>query len=170
VYDREPRDVRQISNLFRTDWDRLPASFNAPNLMLSPDNARPKLLALLASARTTVDIDDEEVADPGVERALTRLARRGVAVRLLMPWGASLPAASVLLRGHVAVRELRSPYVHAKLVCVDRTEAYAGSENFSTASLDRNRELGILLRGPVVARLERVFAADWRRAAPPPLR
>ena len=34
-------------------------------------------------------------------------------------------------------------YIHAKVIDVDGTKAFIGSENFSTASLDYNRELGL---------------------------
>jgi hypothetical protein len=35
-------------------------------------------------------------------------------------------------------------YVHAKVIDVDGTRAFVGSENFSTASFDYNRELGLI--------------------------
>ena len=35
-------------------------------------------------------------------------------------------------------------YIHAKVIDVDSAKAFIGSENFSTASLDYNRELGLI--------------------------
>ncbi len=34
-------------------------------------------------------------------------------------------------------------YIHAKVIDVDGAKAFLGSENFSTASLEYNRELGV---------------------------
>ncbi len=60
---------------------------------------------------------------------------------------------------------LSSPYVHAKLLLVDGERAYIGSVNFSAQSMDKNRELGILVSQPdVIERLKGVFETDWASA------
>jgi cardiolipin synthase A/B len=167
VFDDRQADVLAISRLFRADWDRLPASFQNLNLLVSPVNARLKLQMLIARAHRTIDVYAEEIADTRLERRLGAAARRGIRVRVILAWGGSPAAVAALARQGVQVRELRSPYIHAKVVSVDGKEAYVGSENLSAASLDRNRELGILLRGPAVRRLKTVFATDWGRGSAP---
>ena len=167
VLDRRPADVLAISKLFRADWDRLPARFEDLDLLVAPVNARPKLQLLIARARRTIDIYAEEIADTRIERQLGAAAERGLRVRVVLPWGGSRAAVAALARKGVGVRELRSPYIHAKVVSVDGKEAYVGSENLSATSLDKNRELGILLRGSAVRQLDTVFATDWRRGSAP---
>jgi phosphatidylserine/phosphatidylglycerophosphate/cardiolipin synthase-like enzyme len=167
VLDRRRADVLAISKLFRADWDRLPARFEDLDLLVAPVNARPKLQLLIARAHRTIDIYAEEIADTRIERQLGAAAERGLRVRVLLPWGGSRAAVAALARKGVEVRELRSPYIHAKVVSVDGKEAYVGSENLSAASLDKNRELGILLRGSAVRQLDTVFATDWRRGSAP---
>jgi phosphatidylserine/phosphatidylglycerophosphate/cardiolipin synthase-like enzyme len=65
-------------------------------------------------------------------------------------------------------------YIHAKAIVADagssQQRAFVGSENFSGASLDQNRELGILTSDPgIVARLAETIGADaagadqWQR-------
>ena len=166
VFDGDSGDVRELSALFRSDWDRAPAVLSDLNLLISPDNARRKLASLIHHAHSGIDIYAEEFADAGLEQLLVASAQRHVQVRLLLPPNASPQAATALVRGGVLVRRLRDPYVHAKLVSVDAREAYLGSENLSTTSLDRNREVGIVIRGPSLARILRVFAKDWARALP----
>jgi phosphatidylserine/phosphatidylglycerophosphate/cardiolipin synthase-like enzyme len=165
VIDREPADVRAASAVFRADWDTLsPGIFDA-NVVLSPDNARARLSRLLVGAHRYVLMYAEEIGDPRMEAALAALHRRGVAARLILAAGQT-PAAAVWLARHgVAVRTLVSPYVHAKMILVDGQEAFVGSENLSTQSLDRNREVGVLVRGTKLRRLESIFHDDWKRAA-----
>jgi phosphatidylserine/phosphatidylglycerophosphate/cardiolipin synthase-like enzyme len=62
------------------------------------------------------------------------------------------------------VRELGIPYIHAKAIVVDGARAYVGSENLSTQSLDRNREVGILENGSIASTIQRVFEGDWKQA------
>lgn len=166
IFDRRAAEVRALSNVFRRDWDRGTGTLEAPNLVVAPDNARSKLSALVARARTRILVYAEEVADRAMEGLLVASARRGVKVELILAWGATPADARKLVRGGVGVRELQAPYIHAKSVSIDGREAFVGSENLSTASLDRNREVGILIRGGVLRRLDRVFAHDWARATP----
>jgi hypothetical protein len=52
-------------------------------------------------------------------------------------------------------------YIHAKVIDVDGAKAFVGSENFSTASLDYNRELGIVTSSAsVLGPLNSVLSSD----------
>jgi phosphatidylserine/phosphatidylglycerophosphate/cardiolipin synthase-like enzyme len=62
-------------------------------------------------------------------------------------------------------------YIHAKVIVVDAGTAYEkafiGSENFSAASMDHNRELGIITTDPtVVNKLASVLGQDYTGAPP----
>jgi phosphatidylserine/phosphatidylglycerophosphate/cardiolipin synthase-like enzyme len=62
-------------------------------------------------------------------------------------------------------------YIHAKVIVADAGRpghrALVGSQNFSVASLDYNRELGILTRNrSVVAALSATLARDYAGATP----
>ena len=66
----------------------------------------------------------------------------------------------------VRVRELpvRPIYMHAKIIVGGRV-AFIGSENVSKASLDHNREVGVLLDEPAQLHLLRhQFVQDWHSA------
>jgi cardiolipin synthase len=164
---RGKAEVRQLSSLFRADWDRLPGILVDKSLVVSPINARSTFAALIRGAHTSLQVYSEEMVDVPSERLLDDAARRGVHVRLILPLG-NTAAGAALARSGAAVRTLSSPYVHAKVVVVDRQLAFVGSENFSSQSLDRNREIGILIRGKAVTRILSVFERDWRRGTPAP--
>jgi hypothetical protein len=52
-------------------------------------------------------------------------------------------------------------YIHAKVIDVDSAKAFVGSENFSTASLDYNRELGLITTSAsVLGPLNSALSAD----------
>ena len=53
-------------------------------------------------------------------------------------------------------------YMHAKLIIIDQKLAFVGSENLSWESLNRNREVGILISDqPTVQSLSAIFDGDW---------
>ncbi len=172
IEDSDPRDVDQLATLFDADWGHQSFSVNDEHLVISPTNSRTDFLALIGSARKTLHVEAEEIQDAQVESALIEAASRGVEVEVLIPGSTSGPdrnaaGAERLTAGHVQVRRLRNPYVHAKAIVVDGEEAFIGSENVSTSSLDQNREVGLLVSdAAVVRRVEETFSRDWKAGGP----
>lgn len=169
VLDSDQQDVQALEDLFNADWNRRNAQTSDPHLVVSPVNSRSDLLDLIDSARRSLDLEAEETQDLAVEDALIRAAQRGVAVRVVTvaPHGNDANANGRLrmTQGGVQVRTLESPYVHGKDVVSDRREAFIGSENISTASLDKNREVGLLIDdASAITTLEDTFTRDWQSA------
>lgn len=166
VVDTNPADVAAVVAIFNADWSRAAYTLSDPRLVVSPLNARASLSALLASARTSLLVEDEEMYDQRSEDELIGAARHGVNVEVMLPppSGSASYAADVarLRQGGVHVRYLTAPYLHAKLIVADGILAFTGSENFSSTSLDENRELGIILADPAaLTTLGDAFARDW---------
>lgn len=160
-------DVAEARAIFAADWSRAPTpALTDPRLVVSPVNARGTITALIASARASLDVEDEEMVDTASEDALIAAARRGVRVEVVLPppsdGGPSGDDVSRLLSGGVGVRYLGAPYIHAKLIVADGAVAFVGSENFSATSLDQNRELGIIIGDrQALVTLSTTFAQDW---------
>ena len=165
LVDRAPDDVREASNIFRSDWDGIGPTLIDLNLLVSPSNARAKLGSLCARARRTLDLYAEEVQDARMVKRLVKVARRGVRVRIIAatiagPSKRALTSAGIALK--VASVGLTHLYVHAKAVIVDDKVAFVGSENLSGTSLDANRELGVLVANQAAVRtLVHTFDRDW---------
>jgi phosphatidylserine/phosphatidylglycerophosphate/cardiolipin synthase-like enzyme len=103
-----------------------------------------------------------------MEHALAAAARGGVRVRVILPApsGTDRDAPGVALITAAGAQVHRLPqsylYVHAKAMVVDGRRAFVGSENLSTASLDHNREVGVIVADPdAVQTLESTFDGDW---------
>lgn len=134
---------------------------------MSPVNARADLTALISSARQTILLEGEEMTDPGIEQALIVARQRGVQTQIILPspsGGEDSNASGItaIKQGGVSVREDPQYYMHAKIIVVDGVSAFVGSENNSAASLEANREIGILVASPeVLQTLTTTFASDW---------
>jgi len=171
VIDRNPGSVSAITSVFSDDWRGQPVRPGpaVAGLVWSP-GAGPALIDLVDSARRTLLVENEEMASTSVEAALEAAARRGVNVEVVLPAGAAGDAAIDALTG-AGVRVAASPgpplapYPHAKAIVADGTTAFVGSQNFSTAGLDRNRELGLITDDPtVVGPLWRALRGDLSQA------
>ncbi|HUY66285.1 MAG TPA: phospholipase D-like domain-containing protein [Acidimicrobiales bacterium] len=156
VIDRDPAAVSAMESVFAGDWRGQPVRTvpAVAGLVWSP-GAGPALIGLVDSARNTLLAENEEMASAPVEAALEAAARRGVDVEVVLDAGAADGADLDALTG-AGVRVATSPgpplalYPHAKAIVADATTAFLGSQNFSTAGLDRNRELGLITDDPIV--------------------
>jgi cardiolipin synthase A/B len=107
-----------------------------------------------------------------LRRALRKMARRGVRVRLILPGKtdvAMVQAASRtfyarLLRAGVEIAEYQPQILHAKLAIIDDA-VFVGSSNLDARSLSVNYELMVRACDPVLAAEGRtLFEADWARS------
>jgi cardiolipin synthase len=179
VVDRSPADVAELARCFAADWAR--TAYTPPSagpLVISPVTSRPKLTALIDSARTEILSYQEELADPELLAHLQDRATHHCVVKLLIPDTAKLSPAqrqklaaivAPLTKAGVQVRRPGSAdlYIHAKTFSVDGRQTYVGSINISTYSLDHNREVGLITDDAGIrTKVAGTFASDWASAQP----
>jgi cardiolipin synthase A/B len=170
ILDSQPADVRAISAVFTADWsgERTPPSSGTGDLVWSP-GAATSVLDLIDGARSSIDVESEEMDDAPATDALCHAARRGVDVRIVMTYESDWRSAFDQLSScgaHVRVYRGQSYYIHAKLLDIDGTRALVSSQNLSASSLTDNRELGIEITAPeVVSALSSDFNSDYAGAA-----
>lgn len=163
---RDPRIAQALRAVFQADWSRRRAG-DGPRqvLVLAPGAAAALVRALQAPGH--VCIESEEI---GRDRpVLAALRAKGGSADLLLPTRLSpydRRVAQTVAAFGVHVRFLARPYLHAKLIAgPDR--AFIGSENLSPTSLDRNREVGIVVRGAGAHRLWDQCRRDFARGRAP---
>ncbi len=168
IIDTNAKDVQAVITIFNADWNHTTAQFNDPNLVVSPVNSRNDFNTLISSAHHTLLIEAEEMNDDAIEQALVNAAQHGVHVEVILPapHGSQSDSNSqgidTIKQGGVQVKEDSKLYMHAKIIVVDGKTAFVGSENISTQSLDRNRELGIIVSDAgVLGTLQSTFQKDW---------
>lgn len=114
------------------------------------------------------------VAPRRVLDALTRAARRGIRVSLLLPGRNNHPVAGLaarriyapLLDAGAEIHEWGGVMLHAKTAVVDGIITLVGSSNLDPLSLLRNYELNVLVFDPAAGRAMReLFAGDIALAA-----
>lgn len=164
--DTNPADVEEIVSVFNADWNRTTFAPTAPSLVWSNENSRTKIDGIIKSAKTNLDIYAEEVRDEEQTNLLIAAVNNKVNVRLLTPPSDQTTDIMKLQNNNVQIRFPSPLYIHAKMFVADNKTAFIGSENISTQSLDRNRELGVILTDPsIISLLKSTFQYDWENAA-----
>jgi len=175
IIDSGKSDIRAIVTTFNADFGHKAITPpDGADLVWSPTNSQASILAVINAATRTLAVENEEMASSAVITALERAARRGVDVKVVMTAESEWDSAfRMLVRAGVHVRVFadssKALYIHAKAVVADDGRAdeqvFVGSENFSTASLDDNRELGIRTANPAVISVISATLADDYAAA-----
>jgi phosphatidylserine/phosphatidylglycerophosphate/cardiolipin synthase-like enzyme len=169
VEDTRPLDVAAISATFNADFSHQNAApKSAGGLVWSPGSTS-AFVHLIALAKKTLLVENEEMNDATIEQALIAAVRRGVVVRVVMTYSSEWKEALALLESagvRVSILSSSQLYIHAKVICSDCTStggtAFIGSENFSVSSLVYNRELGVLTKTPLAVRaVESAVDADY---------
>ena len=167
VMDRQVADVSAIETTFGTDWSGAAPSTggDGADLVWSP-GSETDLVGLIDSATRNVTVENEEMNSTAIEAALKADAQRGIDVTVIMTSDSEWDSAFSELESagvHVVLYPDTSSalYIHAKVIDVDSTKAFIGSQNFSTASLNYNRELGVITTSEaVVAPLNNTLLSD----------
>ena len=182
----------------------LEADPTRPNAVKPQGNSRQRQIQLIDSAKSELVVYNEEMADADIVNALVRAADRlgkgNVRVVMSAPFQDGKPnpktestAASkyppyflsYLVSNGVEVNLLPADadgvvYIHAKAIVADGLNAFIGSENFGYASMNYNRELGLMLtnstdpsvRPPApslvavgaIAEIMTAFEKDWNNS------
>ena len=171
VIDTDANDVAAIVAVFNADYTHTSITpSDGDDLVWSPTDSQTQLLALIDGAQHTLDIEQEEFEDSTLVNAIVADENRGVTVRVVVEDPSSytsyldeVTGAGGKVTGYSSTTGF---YVHAKTVIADYgysdAKAFVGSENFSSGSLNNNRELGIITtQSSIVSGLETTFAADF---------
>jgi phosphatidylserine/phosphatidylglycerophosphate/cardiolipin synthase-like enzyme len=205
VVTRDPGVVEEVSQVFDADfalpdpqigcaYAYTPATTSPPpsasdtpplsqeSLLFSPVNSKARLLALIGSARQSLELTTEELGDDdsicAIRAVALSAARPSVRILLSGDTGSNAAAVKTLLGlglPNVSIRVMpgvpppsdapsfQTPlYMHGKQVIADGARAFVGSENLTNTSLIQNRELGIHFGDAgMIARLQAAFMSDF---------
>lgn len=171
--DTDPQDIADFETIFQGDFTNASTSLNG-KLVLSPQSssnpdARQRLVALIDSAKQSLDVEVQSISDKAVVDAIIAAKSAGVATRLVIdgnfaPSASQAEAMTKLAAAGVPIRSLKNPDIHAKTIVVDKKHAFVGSQNFTSNALFNNREVGLIVDSAaevakVTAAIDKDFAA-----------
>jgi cardiolipin synthase len=148
------------------------------NLIWSPTTAQTAMVSLIANAKKTLLIENEELASSAtaILSALETACKNGVQMQVAMVNNTSYATsfAAITKAGcsvHTYPDTTTGFYIHAKAVVADyglpTQNAYIGSINYSSASMNSNRELGMYVADAAsIASLHDTMLADYNGGTP----
>jgi cardiolipin synthase len=147
------RIVQEAVKLFEADFNRRPYSAGLKTLLVSPENSRAELAALLRGAKRELLIYEVRITDNAMIRILKERAKAGVKIRMM----------GKLLKKDLEAQVEKFPgKLHARVIIQDGQKAFLGSQSLRRLELDERREVGVIITDPrVVRQLATTFESDW---------
>lgn len=146
------------------------------DLIWSPTTAQAAMLAIISNAKSTLLVENEEMGAANIVSALETACQNGVVVHIAMVSQSSYATQFKALEAagcgvHVYPNTPTGFYIHAKAVVADyglaTQKVYMGSINYSLASMNNNRELGVYITDTAsVQSLQTTLAADYAGGTP----
>lgn len=171
IYETDHRKVvKSLQTIFDADWNSSEAgSLPRTDLVVSPGSE--PFIASFIKDHGKVHIETEEMGDDKL--VLEVLKSKGSKLKIIVPSsvsGGDLKNLMELEKNGVDVRYMPADrlYMHAKLI-MGGNSFFICSENFSTSSLNHNREVGIIIKKRKYLKMvKRIFATDWKSASKKP--
>ena len=158
VATKSPPVIRDVLGLLDADGSRTTFRPSAPDLVVSPENARARLTQFLRKATTSLDIYDSAVTDDGMIRLMKERVAKGVKVRILGKLEKKWQGKDFQVRPC-------PDRLHVRAIVRDGHRAFVGSQSLRKLELDDRREVGLIVRhAATVKDIHRVFEKDWKRA------
>ena len=145
------------------------------DLIWSPTNSDSSLLALINNSTTSLLVENEEMSASDIVSALGNAAKRGVSCTIIMTANSDYTSELNTLKSDgckiATYAETASLYIHAKVILADygtsAAKVYIGSENFSNASLTKNRELGLINSdAATMTQINTTLTSDYKGGTP----
>ncbi|MHB8071843.1 MAG: phospholipase D-like domain-containing protein [Candidatus Cryosericum sp.] len=181
IVTTDAKVISDLTTIFWSDWQRKPVTLDqltSDRLIVSPLNAGARIKAMIDGAKTSIVVATQYLENDMVNQALAAAAARGVKVQAITDGtyadARAAASAAVTLIGSGTVRVSMTPYYHVKMMIIDGTQMFVGSQNYSDPPLKdgnpliQQREIGIVVTDPaLIARAQAVFAFDWARSQQP---
>lgn len=158
--------VDKLKELFILDFNHTQSWVFHPQLLVSPYSSRQKIEELLKSATKSIDFYFPYMTDRWLDEIFAQQRTEEVKIRWVVGqdytderWVELMNKAQ---SKNYILRTMKKPKLHAKAILVDEKYLYIGSINYSTYSLDENREVGIIISDTeVISKFQSIFESDF---------
>jgi len=154
---------KSLHTIFEKDWrgEKITMKDIHPNLVVCNINCRGVIENLLNSAKESIIIQTQYITDDAL-RAILKTKKSLSEFKLLV---ADTDDNDELIRyfGNEYARKFKKHYNHTKMILIDHKTLLLWSMNLSSTSLDKNREIWIILLDPtIINEFSTQFYIDWK--------
>ena len=162
IFSKDINIISAFSEIFKKDfiWEKY--TFYEDNLVISPEYSRLKIETLITSAKENIKIYIPYLKDKRILNLLEKKAKSGIKIKIIMSdFGYKEYTENNIINNLFVSKINKKLKMHSKAVLVDNKYLFIWSENFSAPSLDKNREMWILLKNrEIIEKFNILFNSD----------
>lgn len=166
-----PWVLQSLKTIFAKDrsGERILLADIHPNLVICNINCRSVIENILSNAKESIIIDTQYINDAAIIDILSNQQKKLKEMKLLVADITTNDMVQSLLPDFT--KKYTERYLHAKMILIDHKLLLLGSMNLSANSLDKNREIWILLTDPaLISQFTTQFTKDWELTPQTPLK
>lgn len=168
VFLKNPALENTFWEIFQNDFEGIKKNIYHNNLVLSPFSSRIKIEYLLKNAKKSIKIYAHNFSDTSVMDILFQKQKENIDIKMIFPdfkkVASNQEKVEKLQENNIAIKIVDKPEIHAKAILIDDEYLYIGSINFSSYSIDKNREIGLLIKNrEILSQFLDIFEADFHK-------
>ena len=148
IFTTDAKIYEKLKINFYNDYNWIKINIYDNNLIFSPNNSRIKFEKLFLWAEKSIKMYFQYLKDDDLVNLLTKIKQeKNINITIIIPNTASDDENIIKLKKiWVNIQKLAKYKMHAKAILIDNKYLFIWSINFSTYSIDRNREVWILIK------------------------
>lgn len=156
---------KTLKEIFYNDFNWIKKSPYSENLVLSPSYSRNKIIDLIESAEKDIKIYIQYFNDEEINNKLIEIKKvKDIKISAIIPDTATQDKnTKKLIKSGIEIKKIPKYKMHAKAILVDEKYLFVWSENFSSYSLDKNREIWFIIKNnEVISDFLDIFNYDFK--------
>lgn len=150
---------------FKNDFFWIKTDIYDDNLIFSPKTSRTKFEKLFNKAENNIKMYFQYLLDDALVEKLIKLKKdKNIDISVVLPDTAIKDENTKKLENNwIKIIFIKKPTIHAKAILIDEKYLYIWSINFSEYSIDKNREIWILLKEKdIIKDFLSIFNSDFK--------
>lgn len=148
LFIRDDKIKKILHEIFYNDFNWIKSSPYNENLVLSPSYSRSKIINLIENAEKDIKIYIQYFKDDEINNKLIEIKNiKNIKISAIIPDTADKDESTKkLIKEGIDIKKIPKYKMHAKAILVDEKYLFIWSENFSSYSLDKNREIWFIIK------------------------
>jgi len=156
---------KKLLKIFNDDFKWIKKTVYDDNLIISPTISREKIIDLLESANSDIKIYMQYFSDDEINKKLIEIKKKkNIKISAVIPKTAiNDENTKKLIDNKIEIKVIPKYKMHAKSILIDEKYLFIWSINFSNYSIDKNREIWILINNKdIILKFLDIFNYDFK--------
>ncbi|MBI2252968.1 MAG: hypothetical protein HYU63_09575 [Armatimonadetes bacterium] len=175
IINIDEKEVGALSNYLKEDWNKTSGNnseeeINPPESLITPQNAREKIINLLTNASKYILLETPKLNDLEIINLLISKAQSGISVRVILADNQenqkdNFENIQNLIKAGVSVELYSANFLTNNFINADGEKIYLGGLNLSKTSLSKDHSFGLIInQSKPIEMAGLAFETDWLTA------